>query len=144
MIAQSTAKVLVTGVFDVLHQEHINFLKNAKKLGAYLVVGIESDFRVKKIKGEGRPINKQDERKQALQKLKIADEVMVLPEKFETYAEHKRLIEDIKPDFLAVSSHTLHLDEKRKIIEECGGKLVVVHQHNPKISSTQILNETVL
>lgn len=143
-MTQKIIKVLATGVFDVLHREHVNFLKRAKKLGNYLVVGIESDFRVKKIKGDGRPINAQGERKKNLEKLNIANEVVILPDEFEKYEDHKMFIEKVKPDFLAVSSHTLHLEKKKQIIEEFGGKLVIVHQYNPNISSTQILNKTVL
>lgn len=134
-------KVLVTGVFDILHDEHIKFLQKAKKLGDTLSIGIESDFRVRQMKGEGRPINSQSIRQQNLETLNIAQEVFVLPERFSKPEDHIALIQKIKPDFLAVSSHTKHLDEKRKILNECGGEVVVVHEHNPKISSSLILQK---
>lgn len=134
-------KVLVTGVFDILHQEHINFLRKAKKLGDILVVGIESDVRVKKMKGVGRPINSQITRKQNLEALNIAHEVFILPEHFSKPEDHSALVQKLKPDFLAVSSHTKHLEEKRKILKECGGEVVVVHEHNPKISTSLILQK---
>ena len=134
-------KVLVTGVFDILHKEHIYFLKKAKSLGDYLIVAIESDVRVKQMKGEGRPINSQDKRKESLERLNLADEVFILPEEFNKPEHHKKLIKKIKPKFLAVSSHTKHLDKKQEILNEFGGEVVVVHDHNPEISTTNLLKK---
>jgi len=133
-------RVLVTGVFDVLHQEHSIFLKKAKKLGDYLIVGIESDLRVKKMKGGGRPVNNQETRIKNLLDLKIVDRAFVLPEKFSQKKDHIILIKKIKPHILAVSSHTLHLEKKRKIMDLVAGRLVVVHEHNPQASSTKIIS----
>ncbi len=137
----SMDKVLVTGVFDVLHEEHLIFLKKAKSLGDYLLVGVESDVRVAQMKGENRPINTQLVRVSQLEKLKIADEVFILPEAFNKPEQHIELIKKIKPKYLAVSSHTKHLEEKQQILEAHGGKVVIVHNHNPKISTTKILSQ---
>ena len=134
-------KVLVTGVFDILHAEHIQFLQKAKKIGEYLVIGIESDVRVKKMKGADRPVNSQEKRVENLKKLNLADEVFILPEQFSKPEDHSALIQKIRPQFLAVSSHTKHLDRKRAIVESFGGTVVVVHQHNPKVSTTQLLKK---
>jgi len=134
-------KVLVTGVFDVLHQEHTRFLQAAKATGDYLLVGLESDKRVKQIKGADRPVFDQQTRKKNLEKLNLADEVFVLPEKFQTKADHIKLIRQLKPDVLAVSAHTAHQSEKTKIMQECGGQLKVVYQHNPKFSTTQLISK---
>lgn len=134
-------KVLVTGVFDILHKEHVNFLKKAKALGDYLVVAIESDVRVKQMKGEDRPINSQNKRKENLEKLNLADEVFILPEEFNKPEHHKELIKKIKPKFLAVSSHTKYLDKKQAILNELGGEVVIVHDHNPEISTTNLLKK---
>lgn len=135
--------VLVTGVFDVLHQEHIVFLQKAKKHGEHLIVGIESDVRVRKMKGEGRPIHPQNKRVENLIKLQIANDVFILPEQFDRPQDHEALISSIKPDILAVSSHTMHLDKKTQIVEKYGGKVMIVHQQNPLYSSTiSILKES--
>lgn len=136
-----TKKVLVTGVFDVLHQEHIVFLEKAKLLGTYLIVGIESDVRVRQMKGEDRPVFSQEQRKKKLKALGIADEVFILPEQFSRSEDHLALIQKVRPDYLAVSSHTKHLDEKRAILKQCGGEVVIVHAHNPNISTTQLLQK---
>lgn len=131
--------VFVSGVFDLLHQEHVNFLRKAKAIGDVLVVAIESDVRVRQIKGEGRPINSQQKRRKQLEALGFIDVVFILPEHFSQPAQHRQLIAEVRPAFLAVSSHSAHLDKKRAIVEEFGGQLQVVHQHNPAISTTQLL-----
>lgn len=133
--------ILVTGVFDLLHQEHENFLRKAKALGGKLVVGVESDSRVRKIKGLGRPINAQALRCQNIRNLAIADEVFVLPEEFNSPDDHRVLLSKIKPTILAVSSHSPHLSAKERLMQEIGGKVVVVHEHNPEISTTKLIAE---
>lgn len=133
-------KVLVTGVFDILHQEHLAFLHKAKKLG-FLVVGIESDVRVKKLKGEGRPINGQEVRLENVRKLHIADELCILPEQFSSSDDHRQLLMKIQPTILAVSSHSPHLDKKASLMKEIGGRVEVVHQHNPDVSTTLLLGQ---
>lgn len=133
--------VLVTGVFDLLHAEHRNFLQKAKALGGKLLVGVESDVRVRALKGEGRPINSQAVRVANITALGIADEVFVLPEAFSKPEHHRTLLEQIRPNILAVSSHSPHLDKKQQLMESLGGQVVIVHQHNPAVSTTQILQQ---
>ena len=70
-------KVFVNGTFDIVHVAHIDLLNYAKSLGDFLIVGIDSDERVKKLKGESRPINNQFERLHLLTNLKSVDEVFV-------------------------------------------------------------------
>jgi len=131
--------VLVTGVFDVLHEEHRYFLDKAKEIGDVLVVGLESDIRVKQIKGENRLLNLQKKRVRNLESWKIADCVFVLPEKFKSSEDHLELLKKIVPDILAVSEHSLHLGKKQQLMKKIGGKVVIVHDHNPAVSTTQIL-----
>lgn len=135
--------ILATGVFDILHQEHRNFLEKAKALGGKLVVGIESDVRVQQLKGAGRPINSQEERVKNVVALGLADEVFVLPEQFSKPEHHRALLRKIRPAVLAVSSHSPHLDQKQALLREVGGEVVVVHQHNPSISTSIIIEQQV-
>lgn len=137
--SQHKSIVLVTGVFDILHQEHIIFLKKARAVGDVLVVGIESDQRVSQIKGDDRPIHHQQVRLDQIRKLRIADLVFILPENFSTPNTHEQLISQIKPNILAVSSHTNHLDKKDSILRKYGGRVKIVHQHNPQISTTNLI-----
>lgn len=68
-------RVIVNGTFDVLHIGHIKLLNFAKAQGNYLVVAIDTDSRVKELKGPFRPVNTQEERKLLLENLKSVDEV---------------------------------------------------------------------
>ena len=135
--------VLVTGVFDLLHQEHKTFLQKAKAAGDILIVGIESDVRVRKIKGEGRPVQREQTRLSVIQKLSYVDEAFILPESFLSPQNHEDLIAFIKPHILAISSHSDHQDEKRALVEKYGGSLQIVHEHNPNISTTRNLSSVV-
>jgi D-beta-D-heptose 7-phosphate kinase/D-beta-D-heptose 1-phosphate adenosyltransferase len=67
--------VFVNGTFDVIHLGHLALLNYAKSLGDYLIVAIDTDRRVKELKGSSRPINNQYERKVMLENLKSVDEV---------------------------------------------------------------------
>jgi len=69
--------VFVNGTFDILHPGHIALLNFAKSLGGELVVAIDSDDRVKSLKGPTRPINNQGERRFMLQNIKAVDRVVV-------------------------------------------------------------------
>ena len=139
---QGKKVVLVTGVFDLLHQEHQNFLQKAKALADILVVAVESDIRVREIKGEGRPVCLQAQRIQLILDMGMTDFVFVLPEDFSHQARYRQLIAEVLPDFYAVSSHTSYIKNKQKLVEEFGGQLVVAHQHNPEVSTTQLLAQT--
>jgi len=131
--------VLVTGFFDVLHAKHEEFLSDAKKMGDFLIVGVESDLRARKVKGEGRPYFPAGARLENLHKLKIADEVLLLPVDFDQPSQREELIAEIKPDFLAVSSHSAHQEAKKSLVEKYGGKLVVVTEYDPNFSSSKII-----
>jgi D-beta-D-heptose 7-phosphate kinase / D-beta-D-heptose 1-phosphate adenosyltransferase len=132
---------LVTGVFDVLHQEHRQFLQAAKKLSNILVIGLESDQRVRQLKGRGRPINAVAKRKENLQQWGIADVIFVLPADFDQEQVRRAWLEAIKPDYLAVSSHTPFLAIKKKELELVGGQVKIVHQFNPQVSSSKLIDK---
>lgn len=70
-------KVIVNGTFDLLHAGHVELLEFAKMQGDYLLVAIDSDRRVKELKGENRPINNQLDRKKVLEGLKSTNEVVI-------------------------------------------------------------------
>ena len=92
--------VVVNGTFDILHPGHISMLNTARSLGDYLVVCIDTDRRVKELKGESRPINDQFFRKIMLQNLKAVDIV----EFFDSQEELIKLFELYRPDIMVKGS----------------------------------------
>ena len=137
--SEGNSIVLVTGVFDILHLEHFRFLNKARKSGDKLIVGIERDIRVKRIKGKDRPFYTETNRVEQISNLKSVDLAFLLPEKFDNQEDWELLIDNIRPNVYAVSSHTLWLENKRYIAEKFGAKLEIVHEYNPASSSTIII-----
>lgn len=87
--------VFTNGCFDILHPGHVDLLARARKLGTKLVVGLNSDESVRKIKGAGHPFQNQDDRKAVLLGLDSVDEVIIFEE-----LTPETLIGNIKPDVL--------------------------------------------
>ncbi len=87
--------VFTNGCFDILHAGHVDYLEKAKSFGDILIVGINSDSSIKRIKGEKRPINKQEHRVKVLSALNCVDYVVVFDE--DTPIE---LIKIVQPDVL--------------------------------------------
>ncbi len=138
---KKTIVILATGVFDILHSEHRNFLKKAKRQGDILVVGVESDERVKKNKGKGRPVHDQKTRANHLSSLETVDFVVILPSTLATKQGRELFIKTLQPNVYAVSSNTPFIEEKQRIMTKFGGKLKIVHAHNPKISTSLLLKK---
>ena len=88
-------KVWTNGCFDILHRGHIEMLKASKKLGEHLVVGVNTDASVKRLKGNTRPINNETDRKVVLESLDFVDEVILFDED-----TPQQLIERIRPDII--------------------------------------------
>ena len=125
--------IWTNGCYDVLHRGHIELFKYAKSLGHVLIVGIDSDQKVKKDKGEDRPINNSEDRKFLLESIRYIDKVLI----FDSKEELKNLIKDIKPDIMVIGS-------------DWKGKPVVGQEHTKKLvffdrigdySTTKIINK---
>lgn len=87
--------VWTNGVFDILHPGHLELLKYAKNLGQKLIVGINDDESVRRLKGNGRPVNNFATRKQQLEMLPWVDEVVVFGED-----TPQQILEIIRPDII--------------------------------------------
>ena len=74
---QNKSIVLTNGCFDILHRGHVEYLNQSKKLGDILVIGINSDASIKKIKGNDRPVNNEFDRAFILENLKCVDYVFI-------------------------------------------------------------------
>ena len=96
---KSQSIVFTNGCFDILHLGHIDYLSKAADMGNVLIVGINSDSSVKKIKGANRPINKENDRAQILASLNFIKAVVLFDD--ETPYE---LIKTINPDILVKGS----------------------------------------
>lgn len=89
-------KVIFTnGCFDIIHRGHVDYLQKSKAMGDHLIVGLNSDNSVKKLKGDSRPFNNQNDRKLVLESLGCVDEVIIFDE--ETPYE---LIKKMQPDII--------------------------------------------
>lgn len=114
-------KIFVNGTFDILHAGHIQLLNYAKSLGDVLLVAIDTDRRVKQLKGNERPINNQEDRKLFLYNLKPVDTVML----FDSDQELIKIIKEYQPDIMVKGS-----DYKgKKIIGEEYIKKVIFYEH---------------
>ena len=96
----TTKKVWVNGTFDVLHRGHLELFKFAKSKGDYLIVGIDSDERIKQSKGPKRPINTLEDRYFFLKCIKYVDEIRT----FGSDSELRAIIASSAPDYLIVGS----------------------------------------
>ncbi len=127
-------KVLVGGCFDFIHYGHIVFLQKAKKYGYHLIVALESDENVRRVKGDSRPIHSQKQRKAMLETLKVVDEIISLPP-MTNDQEYANLVGNVHPDVIAVTEGDSIIDKKRQQAEAIGAKLVVIPKvHTPSTS----------
>ena len=117
--------VLTGGCFDILHIGHVRFLSEAKKMGDYLVVLLESDEKVKELKGKNRPVFIQKERAEVLSALGSVDLIVLLP-MMENDSDYLNLLMKIKPDIIAVTEDDPHIEKKRFQAKEVGGELKII------------------
>src|SRR5690348_6706955 len=133
--------VLAGGCFDFIHFGHVSFLTQAKKFGGKLVILLESDEKVKIMKGDKRPIHTQEQRKIMLQALKCVDEVIMLPS-ITTDAYYKDLVDRIKPTIIAITQGDPIMEKKRKQAEAIGARLEIIPKvHTPSTSQLAKLLE---
>ncbi|KKR88386.1 MAG: Glycerol-3-phosphate cytidyltransferase TagD [Candidatus Gottesmanbacteria bacterium GW2011_GWA2_41_12] len=129
--------ILVGGCFDILHFGHIKFLENAKKYGDKIIIALESDKRVRKLKGENRPFHKQTERAEILANLTLVDYIIMLPS-FSKDSDYKRLVETIRPEVIATTAGDQYLKQKKKQAEKVGAKVVTVTPRIHPFSSSKL------
>lgn len=91
-------KVWVNGCFDILHEGHIELLRYASQFGDYLFVGIDSDRRVRELKGSERPINSENSRKKVLEAIKYVNSVII----FDTEEELRDIIHNLSIDVMII------------------------------------------
>ena len=117
--------VLAGGCFDILHIGHVRFLSKAKGMEDYLIVLLESDEKVGKLKGKNRPFFIQKERAEMLSALRSVDLVVLLPT-IENDNDYLNLLMKIKPDIIAVTASDPIIEKKKSQAKEIGAKLKVI------------------
>ncbi len=130
--------VFTNGCFDLIHAGHVDYLQKAKALGDLLVVGMNSDSSVRRIKGEKRPILSQELRATVLDSLKPVDYVVIFEEDTPI-----KLIEAIKPDIL-VKGGDWKIEDivGREFVESYGGRVVTI-PFEYDISTTKIVERII-
>lgn len=122
--------VLANGCFDVLHAGHVRYLKGAKALGDLLVVGINSDDQVVRLKGAGRPVLSERERGELVASLEAVDLVTIFTEPTVT-----ELLLALRPDVHAKGTdYTEETVPERDVVRSYGGQVRIVG--DPKNHST--------
>lgn len=131
--------VLVGGCFDILHPGHVIFLQKAKKMGDNLVVLLESDEKIKQLKGNHRPFFNQKERAVVLKGLKFIDQIIMLPF-IKSDADYEKVIKKLKPDIIAATFGAPDNYHKQRIAKIVGAKLKYVSKIVGSYSTSKILN----
>ena len=120
--AAGSTIILTNGCFDLIHAGHIRYLSGAKRLGGFLVVGINSDWQVRSLKGNGRPYISEAERAEIISALRFVDAVTIFDEP--TVDE---LIDAIRPDVHAKGTdYTTDTVPERERVRAYGGKVAIV------------------
>jgi len=121
LLRQAGKKLVFTnGVFDILHVGHVRYLAGARELGDALVVAINSDASVRKLKGEARPLVNQDERAEVLAGLSSVDYVTIFDD-----ISPRSLIAELLPDVLAKGGdYALGQIHGREEVEAAGGRVI--------------------
>lgn len=127
--------VFTNGCFDILHKGHIRYLSEAKKFGDILIVGINSDLSIKKIKGSSRPIIPLESRIEVLNSIKPVDFVISFEEETPL-----NIISLIKPDVhVKGGDYTIESLPESKIILDYGGDIKIINLVEG-FSTTNIIN----
>ena len=114
--------VFTNGCFDLLHIGHVRYLEKARGLGDVLVVGVNSDTSVRKLKGPERPIIPEEERAEILSGLGCVDYVTVFEER-----DPLKLISSLQPNVLAKGGDwTKEQIVGREVVERSGGEVVII------------------
>jgi D-beta-D-heptose 7-phosphate kinase/D-beta-D-heptose 1-phosphate adenosyltransferase len=126
--------VLTSGSFDLMHIGHMRYLREARKLGHCLVVGVDSDEKIRAKKGEYKPVIPEMERAEMVAHSRYADIITIKPKESERWG----LIKLVRPDVLVASKRNEHNPENERALAEFCGELVVFESQATTSTSAQI------
>lgn len=135
---QNKKVVFTNGCFDLIHAGHLDYLKKAKEMGDVLIVGLNSDSSVKRIKGEKRPLLKEDERYFLVSNLKPVDYVLIFEED-----TPEKIINELIPDVLVKGADwSIENIVGRETVEKNGGVVKTIEFVNNQ-STSKIITDIV-
>jgi len=136
--AQGRRLVVTNGCFDLLHRGHVTYLEAARSQGDALLVGVNDDASVRQLKGPHRPVNGEADRAAVLAALQSVDAVCVFTER-----NALRFLATVEPDvYVKGGDYTIDTinQEERRLVEQLGGKIVVL-PGVPGKSTTAVLEK---
>lgn len=128
--------VATNGCFDLLHAGHVNYLEAARNHGDLLLIGLNGDASVRELKGEGRPLNPENDRAVVIAALQAVDAVCIFPELRAT-----RFLSVAQPDiYVKGGDYTVESlnSEERLVVEKGGGRIVILPLTPGKSTSTLV------
>ena len=134
---QSKKIVITGGVFDILHIGHLKLLQESKKQGDSLIVLVENDEDVKKIKGKDRPINPQEERAEIIAALEFVDYVVTLPE-MKSNKDWDDLVYKLMPDIITTTQDDSQAVHNQRQAEKINARVVFVTKRIKNKSTTNL------
>lgn len=136
--AKGLKVVTTNGCFDILHVGHVRYLSFAKKLGDLLIVGVNSDASVRKLKGIGRPICPEHERAEVVASLASVDAVFIFDD-----TTPMRWLKTLKPHVhVKGADRSMREIVERKTVQSYGGRIVLAPYHKDRSTSAVIRTVT--
>jgi rfaE bifunctional protein nucleotidyltransferase chain/domain len=126
--------VLTSGSFDLIHLGHVKYLARAKEQGDILVVGVDSDAKIRRRKGEDRPMVPENERLELLAHQRPVDLIYLKDESDPTWG----LIKAVEPDVLVLTADHSYSPEQLRALEETVGEVVVLERQSSVTTSERI------
>lgn len=128
--------VFTNGCFDIVHAGHVKYLQQAKACGDYLILGLNSDASVQRLKGPMRPLNNELDRAEVIGGLKAVDAVVLFEEQ-----TAEALIAKVKPDvYVKGGDYTLETLPEAKIVQAYGGRVEFIDMVEGR-STTNIIEK---
>ena len=133
---ENKTTVFTNGCFDILHVGHTRYLKESARFGDVLIIGLNSDLSVKRLKGQTRPINNESDRAELLAELSFVDYVVIFEED-----TPECLLDEIKPDiYTKGADYTLDTLPEAKTVLKNGGKVEFINLVEGK-STTNVIKK---
>jgi rfaE bifunctional protein nucleotidyltransferase chain/domain len=133
---QNQVVVFTNGCFDILHAGHVRYLQAARELGDCLILGLNSDASVQRLKGSERPLNQQEDRAEVLSGLAAVDYVVIFDE-----PTAETLVREIQPDiYVKGGDYAVDQLPEAKLVAEYGGKTVLIPEV-PGRSTTNLIRK---